>query len=420
MNYNEAIEYIHSTPKFARILGNDLLRALLDKLNNPQNNLRFVHIAGTNGKGSCAVMLAEILKNAGFKVGLFTSPYITRFNERIRINGEQISDLRLGEITELIKHTIEEYNTPVSEFALDTAIAFKYFADENCDIVVLETGLGGRLDATNVIETPCVSVIMSIGFDHMQYLGETLQDITAEKCGIIKNSRPTVVYPALPDEALRVIKRFCIEKSSKLVIADFPDNLNNQNSKNAFRLNNKTYELSLMGDFQACNASTVISVINELNNQGFKISDSAVQCGLLSAQNPARFERLSCGLIIDGAHNAPAAAALTESLKKLNRPIILCVAMMSDKDISGCVAELSTVNPQVIVTEIPMPRCQSAEKLAEEFKKYNIDPLIERDPIEAAQTALLKARLTDGEAVVCGSLYLAAEIRKYFTDRNGA
>lgn len=416
MNYNEAIEYIHSTPKFARVLGNDLLRALLDKLNNPQNNLRFVHIAGTNGKGSCAVMLAEILKNAGLRVGLFTSPYITRFNERIRINGEQIDDFRLAEITELIKHTIEKFDTPVSEFALDTAIAFKYFSDEKCDIVILETGLGGRLDATNVIEPPCVSVIMSIGFDHMQYLGDTIRDITAEKCGIIKNNRPTVVYPALPDEALIVIKNFCGDKSSKLVIADTPYEINNKNGKNVFMIKEKTYELSLMGDFQTYNASTVISVIEELNDQGFCISDSAVRRGLLSAKNPARFERLSCGLIIDGAHNTPAAAALTESLKNLGRPIILCFAMMSDKDISECIAELSTVNPQVIVTEISIPRCRSAENLAEEFRKHNIEPLIEKDPIEAAQTALMKARLTDGEAVVCGSLYLASEIRKYFAD----
>ncbi len=202
MNYDETIEYIHSTPKFARVLGNTLLRRLLSKMDNPQKKLKFIHIAGTNGKGSCAVMLAEILKLCGLRTGLFTSPYIIRFNERIRVNGEQIPDARLAETASEIKNIIDENNVPVSEFALDTAIAFKYFADEKCDIVILETGLGGRLDATNVIASPIVSIIMSVGFDHMQYLGNTISAITTEKCGIIKNNRPVVVYPDLPDEAL--------------------------------------------------------------------------------------------------------------------------------------------------------------------------------------------------------------------------
>ena len=181
MNYEETLIYIHNTPKFARTLGNDLLKKLLKKLGNPQKDLKFIHIAGTNGKGSAAVMLSQILINCGLKVGLYTSPYIERFNERIRINGEEIPDDILADIATRIRETIEKYDTPVSEFALDTAIAFEYFKSQKCDIVVLETGLGGRLDATNVIDKSIVSVIMSIGFDHTQYLGETIEEITAEK-----------------------------------------------------------------------------------------------------------------------------------------------------------------------------------------------------------------------------------------------
>lgn len=410
MNYNETIEYIHSTPKFARTLGNELLLKLLNKLNNPQDKLNFIHIAGTNGKGSCAVMLAEILKGNGYHVGLFTSPYITCFNERIRIDGEEIPNDKLSQITTRIRKTIEKYDTPVSEFALDTAIAFEYFTEEKCDIVVLETGLGGRLDATNVIKAPFITVLMSIGFDHMQYLGDTIEEITAEKCGIIKENRPVIVYPCMNDNAVSVIKRFCAEKNAPYIQADMP-----RKSSGGFIYNKKEYELSLGGDFQIYNAATVLKAVEVLNGLGLSIKDAAVFSGLKSAKNPARFEMLECGLIIDGAHNRPASAALCETLKALNKPICLCIAMMSDKDVSGVVSEFSKLSPCVIATEISMPRCAPAERISAEFYKHGISALIEKDPINAARLALSH---DDKIPVVCGSLYLAAEIRKNFKSRD--
>ena len=209
MNYTETINYIHNTPKFSRVLGNDLLRKLLDKLGNPQKDLKFIHIAGTNGKGSAAIMLAQILTLSGYKTGLFTSPYIEVFNERIKVDGEIIDNKSLAEITTKIRNTIETYDTPVSEFALDTAIAFEYFKKQNCDIVVLETGLGGRLDATNVIDNAILTILMSIGLDHTQYLGETIEEITAEKCGIIKENNKVIVYPIQETGAKCVIEKFC-------------------------------------------------------------------------------------------------------------------------------------------------------------------------------------------------------------------
>lgn len=410
MNYNETIEYIHSTPKFARTLGNELLLKLLNKLNNPQDKLNFIHIAGTNGKGSCAVMLAEILKGNGYHVGLFTSPYITCFNERIRIDGEEIPNDKLSQITTRIRKTIEKYDTPVSEFALDTAIAFEYFTEEKCDIVVLETGLGGRLDATNVIKVPLITVLMSIGFDHMQYLGDTIEEITAEKCGIIKENRPVIVYPCMNDNAVSVIKRFCAEKNAPYIQADMP-----RKSSGGFIYNKKEYELSLGGDFQIYNAATVLKAVEVLNGLGLSIKDAAVFSGLKSAKNPARFEMLECGLIIDGAHNRPASAALCETLKALNKPICLCIAMMSDKDVSGVVSEFSKLSPCVIATEISMPRCAPAERISAEFYKHGISALIKKDPINAARLALSH---DDKIPVVCGSLYLAAEIRKNFKSRD--
>lgn len=409
MNYEETLTYIHNTPKFARTLGNDLLRKLLEKLGNPHKNLKFIHIAGTNGKGSAAVMLSEILCAAGFKTGLFTSPYIERFNERIKINNEMIEDDRLAEITARIRNTIEKFDTPVSEFALDTAIAFEYFKEENCDIVVLETGLGGRLDATNVIEESLVSVIMSIGLDHTQYLGETIEEITAEKCGIIKSGGHTVVYPVQESDAISVITRVCGERNNTLHIANMPES----EGGTSFKYNNKKYALSLLGEFQKYNAATVTETVEVLKSLGYKIPTAAVRKGLKSAFNPARLEKINSRTYLDGAHNPPAAKALIDSLKAMNKPVNLCVAMMEDKDVSACIEIFADTASKVIVTEVDMPRCAAAETLAEEFSKYNTEVIVEKDS-KAAVERLMKITTADEVGCVCGSLYLAGEVRKNF------
>lgn len=407
MNYVETINYIHSTPKFSRTLGNDLLRKLLSKLDNPQRNLKFIHIAGTNGKGSCAIMLSEILTHAGYKTGLFTSPYIEFFNERIKIDGEMIDNDSLADIATKIRGIIETNDTPVSEFALDTAIAFEYFNQENCDVVILETGLGGRLDATNVIDSSILSIITSIGMDHMQYLGNTISEIAAEKCGIIKENGKVIVYPMQEEETKYVIEEFCIKQNAKFIYADLPEILED----NSFLYDGTRYNLSLCGDFQKYNAATVITAVYELRKIGFSISDASLSAGLLAAFNPARMERLSCGLILDGAHNTSAMRELCKSLSKMNTPLYICIAMMEDKDVSGCIAELAKISPEIIATEIDMPRCLRAESLAAAFAKYDICTHIDKYPVSAAKTALKLAN-NDGTAVVCGSLYLAGEVRK--------
>ncbi len=407
MNYTETIEYIHSTPKFSRILGNDLLRKLLEKLGNPQKDLKFIHIAGTNGKGSCAIMLSEILTKSGYKTGLFTSPYIEIFNERIKINGEMISNEALAKITTKIRATLEKYDTPVSEFALDTAIAFEYFKKKGCDIVVLETGLGGRLDATNVIDNSIISILMSIDMDHTQYLGNTISEIAAEKCGIIKENSTVVVYPIQFASAKKVIKSTCTEKNAELIFAKVPT----INEGTSFTLKRKKYTLSMVGDFQKYNASTVIEVINQLNKKGWNIPPSAINNGLLSAFNPARYEKLSNGLILDGAHNISAIKELCHSLLKEEYPPVICIAMMEDKDISSCVAELAKINPKVIVTKVNLPRCVNPKKLCKEFEQHGIYPIIIKDPVKASKAAL-SLSFNNRTPVVCGSLYLMGEVRK--------
>lgn len=410
MNYSKSLEYIHNTPKFARVLGNDLLRSLLEKLGNPQRKLKFIHIAGTNGKGSAAIMLSEILMRSGYRTGLFTSPYIERFNERIKVDGEVINDDALASITTHIRETIEKYNTPVSEFALDTAIAFEYFKSKNCDIVVLETGLGGRLDATNVIETSLVSVIMSIGLDHTQYLGNSLTEIAIEKCGIIKENGHTVVYPCQDKGVLDVIRDSCAEKNNVFSLASAPET----KKGNAFLYDGKEYALGLCGDFQKYNAATVLEVVKVLRKSGYSLPDSAVYDGLAKAFNPARLERLENGLILDGAHNPPAVSALCDYFRNSEKAVNICIAMMEDKDVSSCISTLSGVAKSVIVTQIDMPRCMSAKQLCEEFKSHGKTAIIEENPVAAAQL-LLEISGKDNLACACGSLYFVGELRRAFS-----
>ncbi len=409
MNYQEAINYIHQTPKFARELGNRMLEKLLLHLNNPQNNLRIVHIAGTNGKGSTASMLAEILKEAGYCCGLYTSPYIQRFNERIRVNGVEIPDAELAEIITNLKNTIERYDAPVSEFALDTAAAFCWFQKQRCDIVVLETGLGGRLDATNVITNPLVTVLTAIGMDHMQYLGNSIKKITAEKCGIIKENSPVVSYPLQEREALAVIQSHVKEKNCPLFMADIPER-----TEDGIISQGNRYTLGLQGEFQAYNASTVLKTVEVLQELGFQIPDNAIYNGLKKAKNMARFERFGDRIILDGGHNVPAAKALVSSLKELHKPIYFCLAMMEDKDCQGYINEIAQIAKGVVVTQIPMPRCMSAQKLEMNLKPYQLPVETEEDPHIALEKTIEMAG-NDGYVCVCGSLYLAGELRPFLT-----
>ena len=409
MNYEEALNYIHTTPKFARTLGNELLKKLLFVLGNPEKKLKCIHIAGTNGKGSTAAMTASVLKKAGFKTGLFTSPFIERFNERIQINNTPIPDDTLAKLTNLVKNTIDEHNTPVSEFALITTIAFLYFAQENCDIVVLETGLGGRLDATNVIKNPLLTVITSISLDHTQYLGDTIEKITAEKCGIIKDNIPTILYPVQNEAVFGVVKEFCKNKHSKLIIPGIPTA-----TKDSMQYKNSNYSLSLKGSYQVNNASVVIEIITFLKSIGFKISDSDLKYGLSHTEWIARFEFLTPDLIIDGSHNPDGVLQLQKDLISLNRKITLVIAMMSDKEYSECVKYFSKITDSVIITKIDMPRCCAPENLAHEFEKHGIKATICENIKDAVETAGNFGNLT----CVCGSLYLAGEVRRNFNQLN--
>ena len=402
MTYEEAINYIHAIPKFVRPLGNAYLGRLLEKLSNPHKNGRFIHIAGTNGKGSTAAMISEILRAQGYKTGLYTSPFIEVFNERIRINGANIPDADLCDITERVKSALEENALNVSEFAFITAMAFLYFSEQKCDFVVLETGMGGRLDATNIIEKPIVSVITSIGLDHMQYLGETIEEIAAEKCGIIKENCPVVSESN--NDVREIIKSAASGMNSELTFADGAES-----AGGGFVYKSNFYPLALKGDYQKHNGAAAVEAINMLRKQGVEISDAAISEGLKNVRWPARFEFVRENIVIDGGHNIDGIRALKSALKTDGRKYGVVIAMMSDKAVGECVREIGKDAEFVIATEIDMPRCEKAETLAEYAKSASAEPDLKK-AIDKAVRKIPK----DGILCICGSLYFAAEARKEF------
>ena len=401
MNCHEAIEYIHSIPKFVRPLGNAQLAQLLELFGNPQNKLKFIHIAGTNGKGSTASICASVLKAAGYKTGLFTSPFIEVFNERIRINGENIPDSELAEYIYKVKTVMESNSISVSEFAFITAVSFLYFYDKQCDIVVLETGMGGRLDATNIIPCPLVSVLTSISLDHTQYLGNTIEEITAEKCGIIKSNGTVVAYPN--DGVMDIIEAFAQKNNAQLIKVQKATSC-----ENGFIYKDIEYPLSLKGEYQPQNAAVALEAIRALTE--FDISDEAINEGLKSASWMARFEFIKDNLLIDGGHNPDGIKALKKSLLKLEKPIILVMAMMEDKSCTECINEIADIGDYFIATELDMPRCLKADEL---FKLSNTNGEVVKNCTDAVKKALELAG-NDKLVCVCGSLYLAGEIRKNF------
>ena len=295
MTENQALDYILALPKLTYPLGNGQLKELLSVLGNPQSSLKFIHIAGTNGKGSAAAMLGSILTEAGYKTGVFTSPYIISFNERIRIGKENISGTPLAYFTTLVSDTMNKHNIRLSQFAFILAVALLYYKEENCDAVVLEVGLGGRLDATNIIDESLVSVIMSISLDHTELLGNTVAEIAREKCGIIKPNGNVVAYRSAP-EAMAVIESCCKEQNATLFVAG-----ESTPTASGFIANNTEYYLSLKGDYQAGNAATVLEAVKVLRLKGFEISESALRAGFENCSHRARFEKVRENIIVDGA-----------------------------------------------------------------------------------------------------------------------
>lgn len=420
MDYKEVTDFINKAKKFGSRLDLTRITKLCEILKNPQEKCKFVHVAGTNGKGSVSVSLSHILMEAGLKTGLYTSPFIYEFNERIQIDGVPISDDDLRRMMEKVKTATEkmlsEGNEHPTEFELITALAYLYFAEKNCDIVVLEVGLGGRLDATNIIKSPLVSVITSVSFDHTEYLGETLSQIAWNKCGIIKPNCPVVSYPYQETQVYQEIEKTAKEKNCELFV---PEKETIQIHKtdlsgNVFSYRGETYETALVGAFQVRNALVAIETANVLARQGFGISKEHIKEGLKKAKWPARFEvlRKTPTVICDGSHNEDGMRAFVETAKTaLKGKKAICVfGMLKDKSYDTCLKSLSEIADTVICTEVDNIRKETAENLAKAAKKY-IGTVHEEADNEKA-VLLAKKLAKEEDAIIClGSLYMMKNMK---------
>lgn len=385
MTYNDALKFIHSLNRFGSKPGLSRISELLNLLNNPQNSVNCIHVAGTNGKGSTSTMISQALIEDGKKVGLYTSPYIIDFRERIQINNTYIPKRSLARLVKKVKAVCETMADHPTEFEFITAIMFLYFKEQKVDIAVIEVGLGGRFDATNVI-TPIASVITKISLDHTAVLGNSYKQIAFEKAGIIKNGVPTVVAPNQEGEALNEILRVAKEKNSSVTVSQI----------------NKNFELSLCGIYQQENAATAYNLLKLL-----KIKESIILKGLKNAFIPARMEQIANGVYLDGAHNPDGALALS---KQINKNSVLIMGMMADKDTDFVIKTLTKNAKMVItVTVLNQPRTESAEVLAQKASKYT-KSVSAKSYIEALKLA--KENSDNNDIIICGSLYLASEIRK--------
>ncbi|NJJ34423.1 bifunctional folylpolyglutamate synthase/dihydrofolate synthase [Clostridioides difficile] len=426
MKYEEALEYISQTNKFGIRLGLENIGKLLELLGNPQETLNIIHVAGTNGKGSVCSFVSNILRECGYKVGLYTSPYLETFTERIRVNGENIPQDDVVRIIELIKEKIDimveqGYAYP-TEFEVVTAMAFYYYSEQNVDFVALEVGLGGRYDATNIITKSLVSVIASISLDHTGILGDTIEKIAYEKAGIIKENGVVLVYDQT-DEVKNVIKSVCNEKKAQYIEVNF-DYINIKKSDIDSQIYDctvmkeiyKDLEIKLIGEHQINNSILAMSVIKYLKdiNKLEKISEESIRKGLINTKWPGRIEKIKENpiFIIDGAHNEDGAKSLAKALNKnfKDRSLTLLIGMLEDKDIDSVLNILLPHFNKVITTTPNNPRAINSDILKEKVLKY-VDDVTSKHEIEDAVNYTLETSNKDDVIISAGSLYMIGTVR---------
>ncbi len=417
MTYSECLTFIHSLDRFGSVPGLERISELLALLGNPEKNLKFIHVAGTNGKGSVTMYCASVLKRAGYKVGAYISPFVVDFRERIQLCGEYISQEDLCEVVgEILPHyeDMKRRGLQITEFELITAAAFLYFSKKECDVVCLEVGMGGRFDATNVISSPIVSVIVSISFDHVNILGDTLEKIAFEKCGIIKPTCPVVSFPDQDDGVLAVIMESCAVKGCRLILPVYNSVRILSDGLFDTRFVYDGFEISprLLGSHQIKNAITAIEALKVVRLAGFRISDEDVSLGISETVFPARMEILSKDplIIVDGAHNLSGAHTLKVSIEKLPAKPIILMGMLADKDYESVVELIAPLGAEFVAVTPNNPRRLDCKVLSKEASKHTKACYFE-DYGEAVEYCV--GRLEEQQAlVVCGSLYLASDMRR--------
>ena len=419
MDYREALAYMDGMQWYGSKPGLERVSALLTALGSPQDELRFVHVAGTNGKGSCAAMTASVLRAAGLRTGLFTSPYLQRFNERMQIDGREIPDETLAALVTRLQPIADAMPDHPTEFELMTAAALLWYRQERCDIVVLEVGLGGRFDATNVIACPECAVIMNIGLDHTAVLGDTVEQIAFEKAGIIKPGCEVVLYPQ-QESVEQVIRARCAALGAQLhraepeaLVSDF-DSLEGQ----AFRYRGVSYAIPLLGAHQLLNAAVVIELAQVLRGRGWPISPEALERGLYAVRWPARFELVheEPAVIVDGGHNPQCALSVARALERYfpGQRRVLLVGVLADKDYPELFRILDPAADAYVCVAPNSPRALSSDALAAQLAATG-KPVTACGSIrEGIETALTQAEAEDAMVCAVGSLYMAGEIRAYF------
>jgi len=422
MTTQQALDYIHSVCWKGMMPGLSRINALLEKMGNPHKTMKYVHIAGTNGKGSTAAMTASILRKAGYCTGLYTSPYIYQFGERMQVNGEMISDEELVAITEYVKPLADSMEETPTEFELTTAIGFEFFERRGCDIVVLEVGLGGLLDATNVISTPEVAVITNIGLDHTDILGNTLEEIAFNKAGIIKENGHAVIYRGKPSVEA-VFEKACAERNVKLKKANFEGLKLKAHDlfEQVFDCGDYTdLHLPLLGDHQLHNAAVVLAVAETLQEKGWNITKENIYEGIRDVSWPGRFDIVSRDplFIIDGGHNPQCLEALVKNIEDYltGRRVIALTGVLADKDYGDMYRPVMALIEEFVCVTPPNPRRLPAAELAMHLQNAGAKATACETVAEGVRKAIELAK--DDGAVLCfGSLYTIGDIRNALVEQ---
>ena len=417
MTYDEALEYIHTISWRGSKRGLSRTQALLKKLGSPEKKLKFVHVAGTNGKGSTCAMIESVLRAAGYKTGLYTSPYIARFNERIRVNGENIGDDELARLVEFVKPYAEAEEDKPTEFELITVLGFLYFVEKQCDIVVLEVGMGGEFDSTNVIPAPEAAVITALGLDHTKHLGPTIADIARAKAGIIKHGCNVVVYGAESD-AMDVIEGKCDQQNATLIRTDFSklNIVKHDLTGSVIDFGElKGIKLPLAGCYQPYNAALAITTLLLLRNKGWKIDEHAIFLGLSEVRWPGRFELLRTEpvFLLDGAHNPHGIKAAVKSLEE-NTPgkkVVFLTGVMADKDVGEMFPLLAPIAECFITVTPDNHRALPADEYAKMISESGLRACA-ADSIPDGVKLAIDTAGSDGVVCALGSLYFSQDVKE--------
>lgn len=401
MNYNEFLEKLYSTKRFGSTPNLLVVKEILKKFGNPQEKLKFIHIAGTNGKGSVSNYVASALISKGCKTGLFTSPYIDRFNERIKINNIDIDDGELANIGEEVFNKAEEFKNIIKQFDIITIIALIYFARNNCDYVVLEAGMGGKNDSTNVIN-PVVSVITAVDFDHMEVLGETINEISYEKSGIIKENTPVCCYPFIYSETKKIIEETAEKNKSQLIVSNSYKVKAIYKSGSRFLYKDNEYEISMLGPHQIQNACLAIDVLSVIN-----VEYEYIKQGLKMMKLTGRMEQLSDNLYIDGGHNPNGALSIKETVKfhDFINPVFV-ISMLERKDIYEYIKVIG-INEKLIITKVNED-CYNPEIVIKNINSVNCISMEFDDVFSYIE------KNNDKTFIFCGSLYQISKIKTKF------